>query len=248
LAAVTQFFPNYAAALAACGSGYNDADIADVIAYKTALALDPRVPLPDQVINTIVSLGVAAAEVSERPLTVLDYGGGCGFHYFRAIPMFRTALRWAIVETPVMAERAAKLGRGRFDVFTDLETAAATLGRIDLVHASGVIPYVPNPPAALKELASLRPRYFLLARFPVWRGATRVGLQSSFLSENGIGPMPPGVPDRQVEFPVTFVNFDDAMEAFAGYGLVSVLGSPSGAYEVNGHHLEAVTLLFRLQG
>ncbi|HTV38434.1 MAG TPA: WxcM-like domain-containing protein [Xanthobacteraceae bacterium] len=39
---VTQVFPNFAAAAAACGTGYHDAEIADVIAYKTGIAVDVR--------------------------------------------------------------------------------------------------------------------------------------------------------------------------------------------------------------
>jgi trans-aconitate methyltransferase len=60
----------------------------------------------------------------------------------------------AVVETPAMAERAAKLAQGRFAVFTDI--AAAWLGRNDLVHASSSIQYVPDPLAVLKTVAGLR--------------------------------------------------------------------------------------------
>jgi hypothetical protein len=86
-------FPDFASALAACGPGYNDADLADVIAYKTALPVDPRQIAPEQAINTIMSVGIAAAEIVNPPLTVLDFGGGCGFHYFRAAQAVRTPLR-----------------------------------------------------------------------------------------------------------------------------------------------------------
>ena len=83
MAVVTETFPDFASALAACGPGYDNAVLADVIAYKTALAVDPRYFAPEQAVNSILSVGIAAAEIIERPLTVLDFGGGCGFHYFR---------------------------------------------------------------------------------------------------------------------------------------------------------------------
>jgi hypothetical protein len=93
LSVVREIFPDFAAALAACGPGYDDADIADVVAHKTALPVDHRMYAPEQAINSILAVGIAAAEVTDRPLTVLDFGGGCGFHYFRVVPTIRTPLR-----------------------------------------------------------------------------------------------------------------------------------------------------------
>jgi hypothetical protein len=77
MAVVTDIFPNFASALAACGQGYyNDGEIAD--ALSTSLAVDRRQFTPEQAINSILAAGVAAAETTGRPLTVLDFGGGCG--------------------------------------------------------------------------------------------------------------------------------------------------------------------------
>jgi putative methyltransferase (TIGR04325 family) len=245
LAVVTQIFPNFASALAACGPGYNDADIADVIAFKTALPVDPRQFAPEQALNSILAVGIAAGETNHRPINVLDFGGGCGFHYFRIVAAIRTPLRWAIVETPTMAERAAKVAQGRFDVFADVAAAAEALGPIDLVHASSAIQYVPDPLATLKTLADLRPRYFALARFPLWGGAQVVGLQTSPLSANGIGPMPPNISDRQVRYPVTFTNFDDVMRTLAGYEIALAMGSPSSGYDVRGQNVQGISVVFR---
>jgi putative methyltransferase (TIGR04325 family) len=245
LAVVTEVFPNYAAALAACGPGYDNGDIADVIAYKTSLAVDHRQLAPEQAINSILALGIAAAESPDRPLKVLDFGGGCGFHYFRVTPAIRASLQWAVVETPTMAERAAKLADGRFQVFTTIDEAAAALGRIDLVHASSAIQYVPNPLETLKSLAALLARHFALARLPVWGMPQTVGLQRSPLSANGIGPMPPGVADRQVAYPVTFVNFDDVMRTLSAYEIAMSMASPSSTYEFRGQRVPGISLIFR---
>ena len=69
MAVVTDIFPNFASALAACGQGYNDGEIAD--ALSTSLAVDRRQFTPEQAINSILAAGVAAAETTGRPLTVL---------------------------------------------------------------------------------------------------------------------------------------------------------------------------------
>ena len=110
MAVVTEIFPDFASAQAACGPGYDTAVIADVIAYKTALAVDPRNFAPEQAINSILALELPP-RISERPFDLLDFGGGCGFHYFRVTAALRSQLRSAIVETPTMAERAAKLAK-----------------------------------------------------------------------------------------------------------------------------------------
>jgi len=245
LTAITQIFPDFASALAACGPGYNDADIADVVAYKTAVPVDPRQLAPEQALNSILSIGVAAAEVADRPLAVLDFGGGCGFHYFSVAAAIRRQLRWAVVETPRMAERAIKVAQRRFEVFTDVAAAATALGQIDIVHASSVIQYVPDPLATLKTLAALHPRYFALARFPVWVGNQLVGLQISPLSKNGIGPMPPTIADREIKYPVTFTDFDEAMRTFAAYEIAVALPSPSTTYDVPGQQIRGISLIFR---
>jgi putative methyltransferase (TIGR04325 family) len=245
LAVVTDIFPNFAAALAACGRGYNDGEIADVIAYKAALAVDLRQFAPEQAVNSILAVGIAAAETSPRPLKVLDFGGGCGFHYFRVTPVIRTPLHWAVVETPTMAQRAAKVASGRFDVFTNIAEAHSALGGVDLVHASSVIQYVPNPMEVLKSLASLQAPHFLLARFPVWAMAETVGVQTSPLAANGIGPMPPHIADRLITYPVTFVNFDQVVQILSDYEIAMSMPSPSSIYEIRGQRVPGISLIFR---
>jgi len=247
MALVTEIFPDFASALAACGTGYDSAVIADVIAYKTALGVDPRHFAPEQAVNSIVSVGIATAEITDRPLTVLDFGGGCGFHYFRVTATIRSPLRWAIVETPTMAERALKLAQGRFEVFTNIAAAAAALGRVHLVHASSSIQYVPEPLSTLKALAALRAPYFMLARFPVWSRNQLVGVQTSPLAANGIGPMPPTIADREIRYPVTFTNFDDVMRILQGYEIAVAMQSPSSNYNVRGQQVQGISLFFRLK-
>jgi putative methyltransferase (TIGR04325 family) len=247
MAVVTEIFPDFASAAAACGPGYDNSVIADVIAYKTSLGVDPRHFAPEQAVNSIVSVGMATAEITQRPLTVLDFGGGCGFHYFRVTASIRSQLRWAIVETPTMAERALKLAHGQFEVFTNIAVAAAALGPPQLVHASSSIQYVPEPMSTLKALVKLRARYFMLARFPVWSGRQTVGLQASPLAANGIGPMPPSIADREVRYPITFTNFDDVIHVFGDYEIVLAMQSPSSSYSVRGQHVPGISLFFRLK-
>ena len=245
MAMVTETFPDFASAAAACGPGYQNPLIADVIAYKTSLGVDPRQFAPEQAVNSILSVGIAAAAITERPLTVLDFGGGCGFHYFRVTAALRAQLRWAVVETPAMAERAVKVAQGRFEVFTEIPAAAAALGAIHLIHASSSIQYAAEPLSTLKALAALRAPYFMLARFPIWSRQQTVGVQTSPLAANGIGPMPPDIEDRQVRYPVTFANFDEVMQIMSAYEIAMAIPSPSSNYNVHGQHVQGISLIFR---
>jgi putative methyltransferase (TIGR04325 family) len=245
VATVTQIHPNFQSALAACGAGYDAGDIADTIAFKAALPIAKNQIMPEQAVNSIVSVAMAAAEVSGRPLSVLDFGGGCGFHYAVVSRALTVPLRWAIVETPTMAERARKIAQGRFDVYTDVAEAVKAMGRIDLVHASSAIQYVPDPLASLRALAALQAPFFALARFPLWRSAQVVGVQLSKLAGNGIGPMPPNIPDREVAYPVTFVNIDDVLAIFNRYEMALATPSPSSEYSVRGQGVPGISVFFR---
>ena len=242
---VTEIFPNYAAARARCDAGYDDDLIAEVMAFKTSLPFASGMPAPEQALNSIVAVATAAAETPSRPLCVLDFGGACGFHYLWVVATLGVPLRWAIVETPTMATRAAKIAQGRFNVFTEIAEAARWLGRIDLVHASGVLQYMPDPITALQTLVDLRSHHIALARLPIWDRAPIVAIQDSFLAENGIGPLPPGVPDKQIRFPITFVNFADISRVLSHYTPTLVTDSPSGTYNFRGVHVPGRNLIFR---
>lgn len=235
MSTIQDIYPDYASALAACGQGYSDADIADVIAYKAKFPLDVAQYFPEPALNTLVALGIASGTITSRPLSVLDYGGGCGFHYFQAERVFGP-MRWAIVESEPMATRASEVGQGRFVAFSGIGPACAWLGNPDLVHTSGTLQYVPDPIASLEELLALRAPYLMLARFPVWSGETKVGTQTSHLSGNGIGPMPAHVRDRVVRYPITFVDLDTVLGLIeqSGYEVLLTTPSPTADYVVAG--------------
>ncbi|MEA2979506.1 MAG: hypothetical protein QOF09_1329 [Alphaproteobacteria bacterium] len=246
MAIVKDLYPSFQAALAVCGDGYNADDLADVVAFMTmAVPVNKHAFAPEQALNSILAVAMAGTGISGRPLTVLDFGGACGFHYFRVSPTVNMPLKWAIVETSAMAERAAKTGQGKFAAYTDLAEAAKSLGQIDLVHASGSIQFVPKPIATLRDLAALQPRYISIARFPLWLDREIVGIQESPLSGNGWGPMPPNIPDRDVKYPVTFTNFNDVMSALDQYDLDLVIPSASAEYTVRDQRVPGLTAIFR---
>ena len=154
-------------------------------------------------------------------------------------------LRWAIVETETMAARATNLAQNYFRVFTTISDAAVALGIVDLIHASSSIPYVPDPPAILRAFVALRPRYILLARLPLWREPAIVGVQVSPLSHNGIGPMPPNMQDREIKYPVTFMNIEEILRICDGYDVVLTIDAPSSFYIVGDKSVSCVSIILR---
>jgi putative methyltransferase (TIGR04325 family) len=94
--------------------GYEHSELVDVIFRKT-VAFAPRDMWPEMA-------GAA---------TVLDFGGACGLHYKQAQS---SSVRWAVVETPAMAERARALASDKLRFFTSISDAAAWLGPIDVMH------------------------------------------------------------------------------------------------------------------
>ncbi|UPT88383.1 hypothetical protein HAP41_0000004395 [Bradyrhizobium barranii subsp. apii] len=70
--------------------------------------------------------------------TVLDFGGGAGLHY-KVARRQCPDIRWAVVETPAMVQRAKELGTDRLMFFERIDQAADWLGTVDLLHSNGAI-------------------------------------------------------------------------------------------------------------
>jgi len=105
--------------------GYNHPELVDII-FKKTVAYRPQDEWPEV-------RGLSS---------VLDFGGGCGLHYKQANS---PTVRWAVVETPEMTERARELATDRLRFFTSIGAAADWLGSIDLMHSDGALQYTPNP-------------------------------------------------------------------------------------------------------
>ncbi len=251
MAAIEKMFPSYLAALAECGDGYNDADIAKVIAYRTVKwkdALKEKELLwADQATNPVLAVGIAAADQAARPLRVLDFGGGCGIHYFFARVAFRLPLRWAIVETQRMLEHAALISAGEFETHNTIACAVESLGGADLVLTSGAVQYTPDPMSTFDALIAIGASYFMLARFPFSR-ETMFTIEQAPLSEHmqGFAPMPPGMIDKSVKCPITFVKYSDVRSKFDhAYDRLLSLPAPSADYQVRDQMILGGTNMYR---
>lgn len=199
-------FRTHADAVRYCGeAGYQDAEVIDVVIEKNKQLREQH--LPEMMISAsdqLIALAVACA-VNRNPATrVVDYGGGGGSHYFstRRIVELPPQLRWHVIETPLMAERAAALSDETLSFADCLATAVEALGGVDLVIASGVLHCCDNPLAVLAELLSARPAHVLLTRsLNPDLDFTAFVAQESMLSSNGPGQLPSKFKDRTVRYP-----------------------------------------------
>jgi putative methyltransferase (TIGR04325 family) len=215
-------YANYEEALPHCGADtYEGESIAEVVFAKTAnltaTLSDPRRVIGDSgLVNQVFAILIAREYQGAKSIVnVLDFGGACGAHYFGARVLLRDCgLRWCLVDTEPMVTRGVKLATAELQFRRTISEAEKWLGRVSVVHSSAALQYVSDPLKIVRELISLEPNVILLSRLGLAEGGPFTMIQTSRLSDNGPGPLPRGMKDRQVKYPVTFVNrkvFEDTL-------------------------------------
>jgi len=248
----TKVFASHAEALALCG-GYEESDLLDVIAAKTQIFRDRAeqhaAVVSESDLHSLLALTTSAMATEATSVRVLDFGGACGAHYYnlrRLMP--RHELRWAIVETPGMAERANGLAAGNSwpSAFSSVADATRALGgSVDLVHASGALQCTPDPQAALATLLEVRAPVLLLTRGAVTRGDRDVvAILESSLAANGPGPLPPHFQDRPLSFPFVFVSRERLLARLhAAYRRIVLLPDHTGHFPIDQEPVEGFAAL-----
>ncbi|MET4197519.1 hypothetical protein [Bradyrhizobium sp. LA6.12] len=145
-----------------------------------------------ELVETIFLKTINYSPDSDWPLvagmnTVLDFGGGAGLHY-KVARRQCPDIRWAVVETPAMVQRAKELGTDRLMFFERIDQAADWLGTVDLLHSNGAIQYVPDALETVRTLCSVRPATLAWYRVPISEEIRRE-VQTSYLSDNGPGSL-----------------------------------------------------------
>lgn len=179
--------------------GYEHPELVDVVFQKTLTYSPPQERWPE----------------IEGASSVLDFGGGCGQHYKQARS---SDVRWAVVETPAMVERARELETERLRFFVDVGDAAEWLGSIDVMHSNGALQYVRDPEETLKRLCGLNAKTMLWYRVTLSDGAAQRETQSSFLGDNGPGKI--AIKEKTVVYDLTRIPESTFMLAHGDYGLV----------------------------
>jgi putative methyltransferase (TIGR04325 family) len=180
--------------------GYEHPEVVEVFFQKTK-AYDPQEAWPE----------MAGAS------SVLDFGGGCGLHYKQARS---PTVRWAVVETPAMVERAKELATDRLCFFTSIPDAADWLGSVDVMHSNGAIQYTTDPMRTVESLCSLGARKMLWSRLKLSADIVERTVQASNLIDNGPGPAPRTVKNKTVKYGHTRIPEAAFIAAHARYSLI----------------------------
>jgi putative methyltransferase (TIGR04325 family) len=189
-------------AKAACGAGYEEARLVEVVRRKTEAYRDALARQPPDLDFTLCRLLLALHMTQHASPCVLDFGGACGANFFASSALGRVIGAWLVVETPAMVREAKVLASDRLKFVDRLEDP----GTCDLLIVSSSIQYTPDPLTTLRELLSVGAPYVYLTRTPlIEQSEPMVSVQEALLSENGPGPLPPGVADVKCRYPITYL-------------------------------------------
>jgi putative methyltransferase (TIGR04325 family) len=200
-------FPTWQVAVAA-SDGYEDPRIVDLVADKTA-ALAGRVgagagaTISRQGAQDLLALVLPPHPGSSHDLRVLDVGGACGAKFWELdVAAPGLVQRWDVVDTAAMVARArSSRGAARLQFHEDLHDAAVLAP--DVVIASGLLQYTPDPPSTLTALGALGAARLYLTRTAVRvDGAPAYVVMDTPLRDHGPGPAPAGTPDVRVSVPM----------------------------------------------
>jgi putative methyltransferase (TIGR04325 family) len=150
--------------------------------------------------------------------SVLDFGGGCGIHYKLALPQ-SPDIRWAVVETPAMVQRASQCATANLRFFTSIREAANWLGPIHVMHSNSALQYAPNPQHALALLCGLQAKVMLWQRLVLSKGSVERTVQISNLRDNGPGKAPGSIKNKSVRYELTRIPESVFLGAHRDYHL-----------------------------
>ncbi len=208
-------YENYFVAQENCVSGaYQNIELCDMIALKTKVLKDNISINPLNKINNINIVLLSAINHtiianSLNSITVLDFGGACGAHYFeiRKYLPSNIKLNWLIIETEqmVISAKNANLENDELKFFSSL----IDLPKIDFIYTSGTLQYTSDPYKTLKELLSLNSYYILFNRMMFnENNKDFITVQNSALSDNGPGTMPTNFTNKTISYPHTTLSYN----------------------------------------
>jgi len=247
-------YASYSDAIKACSqNAYENFDLCNMIADKTLLYRDRMTVKPFTLSPTNVFLLSAINQYitvsGKKKVTVLDFGGACGAHYFelrRLIPL-EIALEWYVIETSQMVKSAMdkKIGTTELHFSEAIEKIAV---KIDFVHTSGALMYVPDPYYFINKLCSINAEWVFLNRMMFNKGAEDfITIQKSHLASNGPDvALPSGYNDRVISYPHTTMSFDKFNSAFLnnGYDLEWLFEEASGNHSIANYKTIGCGLLY----
>ncbi|MBM4300015.1 MAG: methyltransferase, TIGR04325 family [Deltaproteobacteria bacterium] len=207
-------FSSYNEALLQCHTGYSNDYLADVVYEKTKCWRDKVYSQKPLMADYAISRQLLIISVlsKKKILRVVDFGGGCGAHYFLANHFLNGSIevKWHVVETHNMVQKGKLLEDGKLRFFEDINEAIAAYNGVDLCFSSSALQYVPNPLQAIDDILKCAAEYIFLTRLPLLEHniGQIITIQTSNYSGNGPGQLPDGMKDGIVRYPITLLEKD----------------------------------------
>lgn len=246
-------YKSYEEAYAQCSSNaYQDEELCNMIADKTlayieTLKVKPLLLKPSTVYLAF-ALNYVANTSGKKNISILDFGGACGAHYYEARNMVPDdiGLNWIVVETEQMTRSAISRGhaKGELSFVNRIEDVK---GPIDFVHSSSTVQYVPAPYMFLQNLVDCNAKMMLFNRMMFNKNnADIITVQRSLLSANGPGKLPAGYSDRQVSYPHTVMAISKMYSTMqnGGYECLAEFDESSGTISLGNEQILGKGLLF----
>jgi len=100
-----------------------------------------------------------------KPLTIIDYGGGLGSSYFPVASAIDHPINYYIVEKEAVCERGKELFKNVKEMYfySDLSELKNLQDKIDIIHLGSSFQYINDQQKLLKNIADLQPSYLLMA-------------------------------------------------------------------------------------
>lgn len=136
---------------------------------------EPELPFP------LLAALLRTAARSDGQLRVLDFGGALGSTYYQSRSFLDglVVVRWQVVEQPHFAARGTELFGNDVLGFSPSIADAVKSVSPNAIVLSGVLQYIPDPVATLRELAAIGAQTIVIDRTPVINGERDViALQS----------------------------------------------------------------------
>ncbi len=115
--------------------------------------------------QTLLPLLASSLSTPEKPLTILDFGGGAGIGFVQILRSLGPESRVAyhIVECPSLVQAGSRFWHSepRIAFHNGLSDLPS---RIDIVYLSSSLQYIQDYPSLLKSLCALKPKRILLAK------------------------------------------------------------------------------------
>lgn len=211
-----KFYNSYNEALTECTRyGYENEELCHMVADKTRVYFEELKKNTPHLNYANAFLLYAIGQTfdnSNGSVSLLDFGGACGTHYFSTRKFLPPDLRfkWIVIEAKrmVQAAKLKKLSGNELFFMDNINKVIESDSKIDLVYTSGAIQYVDEPYDCLKKLLKVGATYILFERMILgFSDNDVISIQKSLLSANGPGRLPDGYQDKFVAYPRTVMSY-----------------------------------------